>query len=132
MKTAALVLSAVAACMSAGGALAHPPGHDRHRDHYEGRGWHDQRQWERHHPGYYGQRHHGYRGHPHYGWGAGPHHQFRRGDYLPRHYHDSHWVHWQHHALPRPMHGHSWVRTGQGFILVHDRSGRIVSVVVMR
>lgn len=133
MKTAVLVLSAVAACLSAGSALAHSPGHDRHRDRYERRDWHDQRHLQRHHHGDYRQRHHGYRGHPHYMMGARPHHQFYRGDYLPRHYRDrSHWVDWQYHALPRPMYGHSWFRTGQGFVLVHDHSGRIVTMMVLR
>lgn len=127
MKTAVLVLSAVAACLGAGSALAHPRGHDRHRD------WHDQRHVQRHHHGDYGWRHHGYRSHPHHALGAGPHRQFYRGDYLPRHYRDrSYWVDWQYHALPRPMYGHSWFRTGQGFVLVHDHSGRIVSMIVVR
>lgn len=101
MRAAVFVISAVAACLGADSALAHSSGHDR--DRYERRDWHQQRHFQPHHHGYYGD--HGYR------------HDRDRG----------YRVDWRYHALPRPMYGYSWVRTGHGFALVDDVSGQIVS-----
>ena len=107
MKAAVLVFSAVVAFLGAGSALAHSSDHDR--DRYERRDWHHQRHFQPHHQGYYSDR----------------------GDY--RHFRDRGYrVDWRYHALPRPMHGYSWVHTGRGFALVDDYSGQIVSRVRVR
>lgn len=129
MKTAAIIFSLIAGCLSTS-AMAHDYGRDGRSDYRAHDDRHERiercdyrRPWV--HEGNH--RHHRRAG------GAGPCHDIHRGELLPRYYWSSrHEVHnWRRHDLPRPWHGHRWVRTGNDFVMVGER-GEISKVILMR
>jgi Ni/Co efflux regulator RcnB len=126
MKLSTLI-TAAALCLASSAAFAHPHhGHDRYYggyEHHHWRGHHDYRPYRYEPRRFYDNR---------YVIGVGPYHNIYAGQPLPRPYwHRMHRVgHWHRYALPRPPYGHDWVRIGNDFVLVHARSGMIVSIVL--
>lgn len=114
------------ALISASSAFAQPDG--RGRQDARGRNdMHDNR------PGFHESRRNGHRDDDRR-LGIGPNFAFHRGDRLPPHYRNRHYVveNWRIHHLRQPPRGHQWVQIGANYALVAITTGMIVDLAVNR
>lgn len=136
MKTKALVISVMAACLTSGAAFAQSYDYYGDRsDRYERPQRYERDARYDRDDGRDGYRD-GYReerGYRHHMRGAGPYHDIDRGDRLP----PAFWGRenlvrdWYRYRLAEPMRGHNWMRVGDDFAMVSVSTG-IVSRVALR
>ena len=134
MKTKALVIAAIAACLSSSAFAQSYEYRDRgdryqHSDGYYRDGGHDRD--DRYYRGD-DRRDGSYRWQRQRQEGAGPHRDLYIGSRLPKPFWTvSHRVdNWHRYRLGAPAHRHHWVRIGNDFVMVSQTTGRIARVVL--
>lgn len=135
MHTKALVVAAIAACLSTGSALAQSydsPYRGERYDRYERQDRGDQR-YEGQYRGEHGQwRGERYQRRHRQIEGAGPYRDIFVGERLPQAYWSgNHLVrNWSRRDLPPPRPGHTWKRVGNDYVMSSIHTGIIAAVVL--
>ena len=143
MKTKAIVIAAIAACLTSGAAFAQSYGYDSRDQRYERS---DNRYYERSDSRYddrndnrYDRDYRDYRRGDRYQRrmrheGAGPHRDIFVGERLPQEFWGGQSLvrNWQRRDLPAPRAGHTWKRVGNDYVMSSVSTGIIAAVVLNR
>ncbi len=134
MKTKAIVIAAIAACLTSGAAFAQSYGYDSRDQRYERN---DSRYYDRNDNRYdrdYRDHRRGDRYQRRTMEGAGPHRDIFVGERLPQEFWGGQSLvrNWQRRDLPPPRAGHTWKRVGNDYVMSSVSTGIIAAVVLNR